>query len=200
MTSERDSTTGVSCRGGTRKMTSPSCARLCVGDTIDALLTCTTYFSIPKSASVKKISPAYMMPTKRALFDIDESASIAQRRQDHLQERIDRNRREQEQRSSATKAKLPANMICMNSSSSAGTQVPPAGRRPAWRPCRPRTRSASAASTGRSAARWRGGRCDQPRAHVDRDEEHEELLLFEELAEGLRRGREQRDLREVGRR
>ena len=28
------------------------------------------------SAVVKKMSPAYMMPTKRLLFDIDDSASI----------------------------------------------------------------------------------------------------------------------------
>ena len=37
--------------------------------------------NIPWMAFVKRIRPANMMPTKRLLFDIDESASIAEGRQ-----------------------------------------------------------------------------------------------------------------------
>ena len=38
---------------------------------------------------------------------------------------------------------------------------------------------------------------DEAGAHVDRHEKDERLLLFEELAEGLRRRREKRGLREI---
>ena len=46
---------------------------------------------------MKRITPAYMMPTKRLLFESDDSASIANAATQHLQEREHRDGREEEQ-------------------------------------------------------------------------------------------------------
>jgi hypothetical protein len=53
------------------------------------------------------------------------------------------------------------------------------------RACRRCTPSASTASTGKSAARCAGDRWRSARADVDGDDEDEEVLLLEELPEGL---------------
>ena len=41
--------------------------------------------------------PTYMMPTKRALFESDDSASIVNEASEHLEQAADGDRREQEQ-------------------------------------------------------------------------------------------------------
>ena len=59
-----------------RKMTSPSCSSASPGDSQAKTLEPVMPRSAWNSAAVKNISPAYMMPTKRLLFDSDDSASI----------------------------------------------------------------------------------------------------------------------------
>ena len=75
-TTSSERAVGVSCRGGTRKMTSPIWAMLCVGDTSDAKPAFIRYYSVANTESVKKTTPAYMIPTNRELFDRLDSASI----------------------------------------------------------------------------------------------------------------------------
>jgi hypothetical protein len=57
-------------------MTSPSCSSASPGESQANTEEPVMPRSAWNSAAVKNISPAYMMPTKRLLFDSDDSASI----------------------------------------------------------------------------------------------------------------------------
>ncbi len=75
-----------------------------------------------KRAAVKKMRPAYMMPTNRLLFDIDESASIviADTSTCSSENNVIAGSRKM---LACTNARLPANIVCTSSSRIAGSQV-----------------------------------------------------------------------------
>ena len=138
-----------------------------------------------KSALVKKISPAYMMPTKRLLFDIDDSASIVHRRDQHLQQREQRDGRQQED-------------VVADEGEAAGEHDLDEQQQDRRQPgdadeeqeqdrqlagdvlgARERLRQVDLQGVGAAIVG------DEPGADVDGDEEDEDALLAEELAEGL---------------
>jgi hypothetical protein len=59
-----------------RKMTSPSCSSVSPGEIHANPLDPVMPRNAWNSAAVKNISPAYITPTNRLLFESDESASI----------------------------------------------------------------------------------------------------------------------------
>ena len=75
-------------------------------------------------AAVKKISPAYMIETKRRLFDSDDSASMvnAESSDCSMANSVIAGSRN---RLSRRKVRLPVNRICISSSITAGASVTP---------------------------------------------------------------------------
>ena len=149
-------------------------------------------------ASVKNMMPGVQ--------DADVARALRQRRQ--------RQHRERRERAPASRlptviagnrnrlfcrnAKLPANSTCRSSSSIAGTSVTSSRNDEQHRQLagdvlgpHQRLRQVDLQRVGAAIVG------DQPGADVDRDEEDEEVLLLEELPEGLGRRREDRGLRIV---
>ena len=109
-----------------------------------------------------------------------------ERRQQHLDEREQRDRREQEQVGAQERRCCRRTASAAAAAASPGSQVTREQEAaPASPACRRCTRRASAASTDRSAARWRGDRWRSGRRRRRCDEEDEDALLVEELAERL---------------